>query len=299
MTEAIASVGGTDAPVDPGTSAARKSSALRGYALLASLIVLGYLLRDRHLVTPADGLGYWLGIVGGSAMLALLLYPVRKRVRFLHKLGATRHWFRMHMLLGLIGPLLVLYHSNFTLGSFNSRVAMFCMLLVSGSGIIGRHFYAAIHRGLYGRKTSLRELQGELALAVEKSHAMARFMPGLVARLESLSAELQGDDLRRSLGIGRSIRWTLTHSFTRLSLSWTARRELRKAAEQNETVARNYRGLYRSAQRYIRDYTNLTGKVAQFTFYERLFAVWHVLHLPIFFVMVLSALVHVLAVHMY
>ena len=39
--------------------------------------------------------------------------------------------------------------------------------------------------------------------------------------------------------------------------------------------------------------------MAQFSFYERLFGLWHILHLPIFFMMILSALVHVLAVHMY
>ena len=41
------------------------------------------------------------------------------------------------------------------------------------------------------------------------------------------------------------------------------------------------------------------GRVAQFSLYERLFALWHILHLPIFFLMVLSALVHIFAVHVY
>jgi hypothetical protein len=44
---------------------------------------------------------------------------------------------------------------------------------------------------------------------------------------------------------------------------------------------------------------SLIGRVAQFSFYERLFALWHVLHLPIFLLMIISALFHVLAVHMY
>jgi len=85
----------------------------------------------------------------------------------------------------------------------------------------------------------------------------------------------------------------------RLSLLLTARRELRAAAAASETIAKDYKRLRRTASKYIRDYTNRTGRVAQFSFYERLFAFWHVLHLPIFYMMVLSALVHVLAVHMY
>ena len=173
------------------------------------------------------------------------------------------------------------------------------MLLVAGSGIIGRHFYARIHRGLYGRKTSLRELQAELNASVHKSHGMAKLMPGLVARLDHLAEHLQGDAITRSLGAGRSLKWTFTHHFTRLSLWWTARRELRAAAAQSVVVKRNYKRMLRSTSGYIRDYTALLGRVAQFSFYERLFALWHVFHLPIFFMMVLSALTHVLAVHMY
>ena len=257
------------------------------------------MLRDHKLINPEAGVGYWLGIVGGSSMLALLLYPVRKRIRWLHRLGATRHWFRMHMVLGLVAPLLILYHCNFSLGSFNSQVALYCMLFVAGSGIVGRHFYAAIHRGLYGRKTSLRELQGELANSVEKSHGLAKLMPTLVARLDKLSAELQGDSVRQSLGVGRSLRWTFSHVVVRWSLLRTARKDLRAAASTSQIVGENYKRLYRSAKRYVREYTVLSGRIAQFSFYERLFGLWHVLHLPIFFMMILSALVHVLAVHMY
>jgi len=286
------------APTRPGP-AKKSASSLQWYTLLAALIALGWLLRDHRFINPEQGPGYWFGIIGGTFMILLLLYPLRKRIRLLHALGATKHWFRMHMILGLLGPLLILYHCNFTLGSFNSQVALYCMLLVAGSGIIGRHFYARIHRGLYGRRTNLKELQAELSESVEKSHGLANLMPELVARLDGLSAELQGCQVTQTLGIRRSLRWTFTHIFTRFSLLLTARRELRMAAASSEAIANNQKRLRRTAAKYVRDYTYLTGRVAQFSLYERLFALWHIFHLPIFFMMVFSALVHVLAVHMY
>jgi hypothetical protein len=276
-----------------------KQWGLIGYGMLAIALCAGWLLRDIGIVDPEQGVGYWLGIVGGSLMLLLLLYPLRKRFRILHALGPTRHWFRIHMVFGLLGPLAILYHCNFNLGSFNSRVALYCMLLVAGSGIIGRHFYARIHRGLYGRKTSLQELQSELAASVEKSHGLGNLMPGLVAELNELATDLQGCQVTQSLGVGRSLRWTFTHVFMRLHLLLLARRELRAAAAKSKAIARNYKRIRKTSGRYIRDFTNLTGRVAQFSFYERLFALWHILHLPVFFTMVLAALVHVLAVHMY
>jgi len=274
-------------------------SSAKVYLLLALLLILGYLLRDFSFITPEYGTGYWLGIVGGSLMLALLLYPLRKRLRILHFLGPTKHWFRMHMAFGLIGPLLILYHCNFQIGSVNSQVALYCMVLVAGSGIIGRHFYARIHRGLYGKKTSLRELQTDLSASVEKSHGLATLMPKLVTRLDEMADELQGCKVTQSIGIRRSLKWTLTHNFTHISLLLTARYELKAAARNSSVVARDQKRLSRTASKFIREYMSLIGRVAQFSLYERLFALWHILHLPIFLLMIISALFHVLAVHMY
>ena len=96
-----------------------------GYLGAAFATLAGFLLTRRYeLVDPEYGAGYWLGIVGAALMAILLLYPLRKRLRVLHGLGSTRHWFRMHMIFGVLGPILILYHSNFTSGSLNSNVAM-------------------------------------------------------------------------------------------------------------------------------------------------------------------------------
>jgi uncharacterized membrane protein YdcZ (DUF606 family) len=129
-----------------------------GYLLAILITYFGWIGRTERNITAEEGLGYILGIVGASLMAALLLYPLRKRVRFLRFLGTTKRWFFWHMVLGIIGPILILFHSNFALGSLNSRISLYCMLLVSGSGLIGRYLYSHIHNGLYGRKTTLRSL---------------------------------------------------------------------------------------------------------------------------------------------
>jgi len=282
-----------------GTRGNRQSSAFYGYSLLLIAMGIGWLLRDQGLIDPQDGLGYWLGIVGGSMMLLLLLYPLRKRIKALRLLGSTTHWFRTHMILGLVGPLLVLYHSNFHLGSFNSQVALYCMLLVAGSGIVGRHLYARIHRGLYGDKTSLAELRNDLTRSLEQNHGLATLLPKYVARLEALSAEMQGDSVTGSLSIGTSLFWTVRQYFVRFSLARIARRELQAQAVASPTVAQDFQRLKQASSSFTRRFIRLSGRVAQFTLYERMFSMWHVLHMPLFFMLIISALVHVLAVHMY
>lgn len=282
-----------------GTRGNRQSSAFYGYSLTIMAIGLGWLVRDRAIVDPSAGIGYWLGIIGGSLMLLLLLYPLRKRIKIFRFLGPTTQWFRVHMILGIVGPLLVLYHCNFQLGSFNSQVALLCMLLVAGSGVVGRHTYARIHRGLYGQKLTLHEVSKDMAETMKQSHGLAALMPDLMARLNILSAEVRGDQFTGSLSMRASVAWAFRQYFVWISLARTARRELNARAAESPAVARDIRRLRKANSAYVKKIVRLMGRVAQFTLYEKLFSVWHVLHLPLFYMMVISAIVHVLAVHMY
>jgi hypothetical protein len=282
-----------------GTRETRKGSAFYGYALTLLALGVGWLIRDRNLISAESGTGYWLGIVGGSMMLLLLLYPLRKRFRALRVLGSTSAWFKTHMVFGVIGPVLVLYHSNFQLGSFNSQVALFCMLAVALSGVIGRYIYTHIHRGLYGRKTSLHELRQDLVRSLEQSHGLASLMPEFSARLTKVAAEVQGDAITGTLGMRASLWWIVRQYLVWWSLHRTAMRELRLSALTSDAIMQDLPRLRKTTARYIRRFVSTSVRVAHFTLYERMFSFWHVLHFPLFLMMVISALVHVLAVHMY
>jgi phage-related baseplate assembly protein len=54
-----------------------------------------------------------------------------------------------------------------------------------------------------------------------------------------------------------------------------------------------------AARTFIEDFVAGAQRVAQFSRYERLFALWHVLHVPLVWMMLLSAVAHVVAVHAY
>jgi hypothetical protein len=79
----------------------------------------------------------------------------------------------------------------------------------------------------------------------------------------------------------------------------TANAEIDLSAAASPTVAENAAKLREASSTYIRSFVTLVGRITQFTLYERLFSLWHVLHMPLFFMMVISALLHVLAVHLY
>src|ERR1700755_41365 len=125
----------------------------------ALVLIIGIQLPVAHYLSPKSGLGYAIGIVGGSLILAQLLYAVRKRVRSLRWPGSVPRWSSTHMMIGTLGPVCILIHCGFSLGATNSNIPLFSMLTVAGSGIFGRYFYSKIHHGLYGRKATLSELQ--------------------------------------------------------------------------------------------------------------------------------------------
>lgn len=270
-----------------------------GYGVAACAVLIGWLVREASPITAGDGLGYTLGIVGGSLMLILLLYSARKRARFLRRFGATKYWFRIHMILGVVGPLLILYHCNFNIGSLNSQVALYCTLLVAISGVVGRYLYAQIHQGLYGRKASLAKLTGQL----QDSNEQLSTRTGLIREIRERLIEVGNDaveppatfaqSLIRPVTMGIRTRW-LYHR-----LSWQARKELTARAMVSPAVDEHQERLLATTRRFLQEHLGETRRVAQFGFYERLFSWWHIVHVPFFLMMVLSGIVHVLAVHMY
>lgn len=243
--------------------------------------------------------GYWIGVAGGLAMLALFLYPLRKRVRWMRSWGHTRAWFIAHMLLGLSGPWLVLVHCNFRIGSLNAAVALLSMLVVAGSGIVGRYLYVQVHHGLTQRRTELAELRQ----AVQSSHdvlAQASSFPAdAAARLLAFEHAVE-DDPRRHSGASP---WPM------LRLWWRSRGVLRAAhrdidrhcrqVEREQGRSRALRLLRAEWRQQARRHLAGVLQVAHFASWERLFSLWHVLHLPFVYLMVICALVHVFAVHAY
>ena len=151
------------------------------YLIVITLLMLaGFTISQDHLYKPGDNIGYNIGLAGGLMMLTLLIYPVRKRIGFMRNWGVLPKWFKWHMVFGVLGPALIVFHSTFVLRSVNAGVAMVCMLLVSGSGIFGRFFYTKIHNGLYGRNTSFQQLQEELAGSKDVKSAFS-FAPEVAA----------------------------------------------------------------------------------------------------------------------
>lgn len=266
---------------------------------VALLVVCSWAISRWGGYSAGSDMGYNLGLAGGIMMLLLFLYPLRKHVRSLHRFGPAKYWFALHMTLGIFGPMFILAHSRFQVGSINAGIALTCMLLVAGSGIIGRFIYVRIHHGLYGRRASLEELRELSGVNSKEVQSRLAFAPGVehaLANFEAALAVRHGNPVKSA--------WVF------LTLWWRGHvvyahcaRELAHLY-QSQSIQRGwdkakYRRRLGAAKKLVRAYLQGVQRVAQFNIYERLFSLWHILHVPFVYMMVFSAIAHVVAVHMY
>lgn len=260
-----------------GTSARARAIPLVA-CLSLSAVGWGLWVRNERYIASGSGLGYGLGVAGLAAMTVLLAYSVRKRTPALREAGPIRSWFEVHMLLGILGPVAILFHSNFRTGSLNSTIALACTLVVSGSGLAGRSIYTRVHHGLSDRRRTVEELRRQVgALREDLEGTSSSTLAGLQA-LEALALPPEGGLFAALRARGRLARGA---------------RSLRRELRREPGGARDDLG--RSLDRYLA----AVASVARLAVYERVFALWHAFHLPLCFLLYASAAGHVVAVHLY
>jgi hypothetical protein len=267
--------------------------------LVGLLIFLAWLVRTETLYEPGSDFGYYIGLIGGLLMLSLLLYPLRKRIVAFDRLGTMESWFKFHMVAGITGPLLVLFHSTFRTGSLNGAAALYAMLLVAISGVMGRFIYRHVHRGLYGEKLTLEEASAEVTECAEHVRSVYALQPDIEPRLKAF----------HDAAFDTTGSW-LMQTWRFVTLHWKSRR-LAKAVRRDAKTAlskqfRKQGGRrrevivnYRLARDQIDRYLESVVKASQLSVWEKLFSFWHVLHIPFLYLLVFSGVVHVVAVHMY
>jgi hypothetical protein len=257
--------------------------------LLAMLVWLGWKVANGNYYKPGEGLGYNLGLAGGLMMLTLLLYSARKHLKFMQGLGKLKYWFRIHMTLGVVGPVLVIFHTTFRLGSMNATIAFYCMILVASSGLIGRFVYTRIHKGLYGSRSTLKEAHEDLAGSSGEMHSKLSFFP----KVENKIKKFEQEALEKKRGFFAGVLYFLTFDMRRILLAWRCRRYIHLKLGASMTDVAD------EASTLVSQYLVRIQTVAQFKKCEQIFSAWHVLHIPLMYMMVATAIFHVIWVHMY
>lgn len=271
-------------------------------ALLAALIIKGagyytLSLQERPFspvhpqLRPSGTIGLWLGFTSLVMFGILFLYPLRKRWKWLSRVGATRRWLRVHVLFGIATPLVVTFHTAFRANGV-AGLAYWTMMAVVISGVVGRYLYAKVPRSLNSVKVSVEELEAQTAVLA------ARLQEQNLFSAEELTALLKlppADEIRR-MSIVRAI-WIMM----RIDLARPFRvSRLRRRALEGTQLLSTLGGFLPSHNREVetivgnlRRQSRLTTAVAFLDRTERVFHLWHVVHRPFSISFAILAGVHI------
>jgi len=268
-----------------------------GLALLAALVGLGawgfayyaapLAVRVRSQLhpwlRPSGVVGQSLGLLALALFLFLWLYPMRKRLgRRADFAGAVGHWLDVHVVAGLLLPLVAAAHAGFR---FTGLIGLGygAMFVVCLSGVAGRYIYVHIPRGRSGLELGREELAAERrTLVLEIAQTLGLPVPVVESRLAlgsagsshgSIPAVLFGmlrDDLARR------------HSVRTLAREW--RRNVGTEIDRS-----SLRRVLRLARREI----GLGQQARMLDGIQRIFRYWHAAHKPFAITALVAVFLHV------
>ncbi len=117
--------------------------------VLITIIYGGVVWLTKEVPASGDLFGHLLGILGFILMLMTeTLYSLRKRSRSA-RWGRMTHWLEFHIFTGLVGPYMVLLHTAWKYNGL-AGITTLMMVIIVGSGFIGRYIYTRVPRTLDG-----------------------------------------------------------------------------------------------------------------------------------------------------
>lgn len=242
--------------------------------------VRGYVPAHR-LLRPSGPIGQALGIGGFVLMCVPMLYAVRKHSKRLARFGSMKIWLELHILCGIVGPVLVTFHTSFKFNGLVS-VAYWMMVLVASSGFVGRYLYVRIPRTLRGTEVTLAEAQAH-AERLKQQLAASGVPDWALARVSSVEAGLEPSSRPGAWLFSLTIGDLLLHA--RL---WRLGRALRSLGGTPEHDA--------AVRTVITERALLLRRLWLLERTRRLFDLWHVFHQPLVAFLFVIVLLHVAVV---
>lgn len=241
------------------------------------LRVRGYAAEHR-LLHPAGTVGLALGISGAVLMLLMQAYSVRKRVKKLNRFGSLPRWLEFHIFCGVVGPLLITFHTSFKFNGIVS-VAYWSMLLVVASGFVGRYLFVRIPKSIRGQELTYAEVE-ERATDLKTRLIETHLPPALLEKVEAFETRV----LPRA---GSDPGWRgIVFGEVKLRLRIRQlRRQIRRAGVDHR--------LLHDAVALIAERAVLLRRLAYLKKTKKLFELWHVFHQPLAYVMFLIVTLHV------
>jgi len=142
------------------------SASVAGALILEAVLSLGGASAFGH--TRHGRMVGWLGL---AVTLLVFIYPYKKR--HAPERRWPRGWFRVHMVAGVAGPLLIFLHSGAHYHALVPILAMAALVMVALSGIVGQAIHAHVLRSLNEERRRLHQDGLSEADIEDRLHDMA------------------------------------------------------------------------------------------------------------------------------
>lgn len=244
-----------------------------------------------HELRPSGPVGMAFAVLGVASFLGIALYAIRKRWRPLGKIGKTKNWLDVHVVLGIAAPALITLHAGFRMQNV-AGISYWIMIAVMLSGIVGRYLYNQIPRRINAAELSLQEMQG--------------MTDELAAELQSQSL-VSADELRPLLAVPEKERVEAMSVLAALLLMcacdlkrpFLVARIRRRALSGVQILTRLF-GLLPSSEPGLEKVIDLarhrswmSTKISFLSKTHQTFHLWHVVHRPFSYSFAVLVLVHV------
>ncbi len=186
-----------------------------GIAFFVSLLALGlaWAARDYYgmprverveheahaVLGPGRGLGLVLGMGAVLAMLANVLYLLRRSPRLPLRFGSLSTWMTIHVATGIGALLLAWLHAGLVPGDTNGGHALLGLFVLVGTGVVGRYLYSFVPRAANGRELAIDEVREHLASISQAWDAQPAFAERVRERVDALAGERWRTSLPRRL----------------------------------------------------------------------------------------------------
>jgi hypothetical protein len=239
---------------------------------------------DMHTaLKPGGTWGHGLGVIGSAMILLLLTYSLRKKHRLGIRWGRLNRWLNVHIFLGIVGPLLITLHTALKFHGIVS-ISYYAMVAVALSGFFGRYVYMQIPRDTRGTAMNLSQIDAKEREVGETLRRDFNLSPVVLARLNALYKARSGKHRSGLLALLVTVGDDLTMPFR----TYRLRRYLRgREAKLSGPVISRIVGL--AKKRAV-----LQRRLLLFNTMRGVFHLWHVIHLPFAYIMIVIMFLHII-----
>ncbi|MGE0762755.1 MAG: hypothetical protein AB7N80_05710 [Bdellovibrionales bacterium] len=230
---------------------------------------------------PGKPISYALGWIGFGFMVSTNFYILRKRLGIMQKWGNPSVWLDYHIFCGLIGPTLIIFHTDFKVRGLVA-ISFWSMMIVAGSGILGRYLYMKVLIGAAELRGQIQEWDKKISTLITSSKK--NVTEAEIAGLKGMALQYAGATPLTEEVVGLSglfkIVWFSVVGDIKIFFSHAG-------------IGRH---LHPLAPIVLLNYATTVRRELTLEPFRRLLGYWHAFHVPFTFAMYITAIIHIVVV---